>query len=105
MAQAPAAKETGGKPASAAGKPSPIPTDVDCDECGKPMISRTGRSGRCLGCSGYPKCKNTAEVPAKLVEELGLNGNGNGNGAANGKAAKESHAQEEEEIETDLRVD
>ena len=37
------------------------------------MIIRTGRKGRFLGCSGYPKCKNTAEVPAKLIEELGLN--------------------------------
>jgi hypothetical protein len=40
--------------------------------------SRTGRRGQFLGCSGYPKCKNTAEVPAKLAEELGLNGSGNG---------------------------
>jgi DNA topoisomerase-1 len=53
-------------------------TDIDSDECGKPMLIRNGRRGRFLGCSGYPKCKNTAEVPARLVEELGLNGNGNG---------------------------
>jgi DNA topoisomerase-1 len=57
-------------PAVSAG---PIATDIDCDECGKPMVIRTGRRGKFLGCSGYPKCKNTAEVPAKLVEELGLN--------------------------------
>lgn len=56
----------------------PIPTDIDCDECGKPMVIRNGRKGKFLGCSGYPKCKNTSEVPAKLLEELGLNGNGNG---------------------------
>ena len=37
------------------------------------MIIRNGRRGKFLGCSGYPKCKNTAEVPAKLLEELGLN--------------------------------
>ena len=55
-------------PAARAG---PIATDIDCDECGKPMVIRTGRRGKFLGCSGYPKCKNTAEVPAKLVEELG----------------------------------
>src|SRR3984957_19514444 len=54
----------------------PVATDIDCDECGKPMVIRTGRRGKFLGCSGYPKCKNTAEIPAKLVEELGLNGNG-----------------------------
>jgi DNA topoisomerase-1 len=64
-----------GTPASSNGKPGPIATDIDCDECGKPMVIRDGRRGKFLGCSGYPKCKNTAEVPAKLVEELGLNGN------------------------------
>ncbi|MGH7175794.1 MAG: topoisomerase DNA-binding C4 zinc finger domain-containing protein, partial [Tepidisphaeraceae bacterium] len=56
----------------------PITTDIDCDECGKPMVIRHGRRGPFLGCSGYPKCKNTSEVPAKLMEEMGLNGNGNG---------------------------
>jgi DNA topoisomerase-1 len=49
-------------------------TDIDCDECGKPMILRSGRRGYFLGCSGYPKCKNTGEVPAKLADELDLNG-------------------------------
>jgi ssDNA-binding Zn-finger/Zn-ribbon topoisomerase 1 len=42
------------------------------------MVIRKGRRGPFLGCSGYPKCKNTAEVPAKLMEELGINTNGNG---------------------------
>ena len=101
-----AAKIVGENPAapgSANGRASnTIPTDIDCDECGKPMIIRTGRRGRFLGCSGYPKCKNTGEVPAKLMEELGLNGE-----------AKD-HAKEEKpvtvpddsgDIETDLRVD
>ena len=37
------------------------------------MMIRKGRKGPFLGCSGYPKCKNTGEVPAKLLEELGLN--------------------------------
>lgn len=59
-------------------KTGPVTTDIDCDECGKPMVIRNGRRGPFLGCSGYPKCKNTGEVPAKLMEELGLNGNGNG---------------------------
>ena len=71
-------KIIGENPVSSNGKPATIATDIDCDECGKPMIIRTGRRGRFLGCSGFPKCKNTAEVPARLVEELGLNGNGNG---------------------------
>jgi DNA topoisomerase-1 len=70
------AKILGENPAEARANVGPITTDIDCDECGKPMIIRTGRRGKFLGCSGYPKCKNTAEVPAKLVEELGLNNNG-----------------------------
>jgi DNA topoisomerase-1 len=58
-----------------------VTTDIDCDECGKPMVIRQGRRGPFLGCSGYPKCKNTGEVPAKLMEDLGLNGKGNGQAA------------------------
>jgi DNA topoisomerase-1 len=91
------------------GKPATIATDIDCDECGKPMIVRTGRRGRFLGCSGYPKCKNTAELPAKLVEDLGLNGNGDAAAATsdgNGKAAKGAKsARLAEDIETDLSVE
>jgi DNA topoisomerase-1 len=69
------AKLTGGQMPIAI-KSGPITTDIDCEECGKPMIIRDGRKGKFLGCSGYPKCRNTADVPAKLAEELGLNGNG-----------------------------
>ena len=67
------AKIIGANPAAAAIRTGPITTDIDCDECGKPMIIRSGRRGYFLGCSGYPKCKNTGEVPAKLLEELGVN--------------------------------
>jgi DNA topoisomerase-1 len=71
------AKIIGDNPAAASNaKVGPITTDIDCDECGKPMVIRSGRRGKFLGCSGYPKCKNTGEVPAKLLEEMGLNGNG-----------------------------
>jgi DNA topoisomerase-1 len=76
-----------------------VATDIDCDECGKPMIIRNGRKGRFLGCSGYPKCKNTGEVPAKLLEEMGINGNGS---AAKAEAPLIPH---DDEIETDLKVD
>ena len=51
-----------------------ISTDIDCSECGAPMVIRQSRRGPFLGCSHYPKCRNTAEVPAKLMEELGMNG-------------------------------
>ena len=69
------AKIIGDNPAAAGKKPtSNITTDIDCDECGKPMIIRKGSRGPFLGCSGYPKCKNTGEVPAKLLEDLGISG-------------------------------
>ncbi len=63
-------KLTGRPPESADADSKPIPTDINCDECGRPMLIRTSRRGKFLGCSGYPKCKNTAEVPAKLLEEM-----------------------------------
>jgi ssDNA-binding Zn-finger/Zn-ribbon topoisomerase 1 len=44
-------------------RPKPIPTDIPCDECGQPMLLRAGRRGRFLGCSAYPKCKGTKELP------------------------------------------
>ncbi len=48
-------------------RPKPTPTDIPCDECGEPMMIRTGRSGKFLGCSNYPKCRNTKPVPAELM--------------------------------------
>jgi len=71
------------------------------------MTIRNSRRGYFLGCSGYPKCKNTGDVPTKLVEELGLNG-------TNGKAEKpftpaaedaSSDANSDGEIETDLALE
>jgi DNA topoisomerase-1 len=88
-----AAKLNGGvAPTPGSGKAGPIPTDIDCDECGKPMVIRDGRRGKFLACTGFPKCKNTAEVPARLIEELGLNGDGK-------KPAEEKPAEAEEHAE------
>ena len=44
-------------------KPKPIPTDIACDECGEPMLIRTGRTGQFLGCSKYPKCRFSKPLP------------------------------------------
>ena len=105
-----AAKITGEVPAGAGpARPSNIATDIDCDECGKPMTLRKGRRGWFLGCSGYPKCKNTSEVPAKLVEEMGLNNeepatNGHPKPGVNGHAAA-GRATPNEEIETEFSVE
>ncbi len=55
-------------------RPKPELTDIACEECGRPMVIRTGRRGRFLGCSGYPKCKATREIPAghELAEPSGV---------------------------------
>ncbi len=36
--------------------------DVSCEKCGKPMVVRSSRRGKFLGCSGYPKCKSTLNL-------------------------------------------
>jgi DNA topoisomerase-1 len=41
------------------------PTDEVCPECGKPMVIRTGRFGKFLACSGFPKCRITRSLTAK----------------------------------------
>jgi DNA topoisomerase-1 len=104
------AKVLGDNPAAAATvKPSVIATDIDCEDCGKPMVIRNGRRGYFMSCSGYPKCKNTGDVPANLVEQLGLNNNGTNH--ANGEATQkkferiETSPEEDGEIETDLTLD
>ena len=57
-------------------KPKPIKTDIACDECGEPMVIRVGRRGRFLGCSAYPKCKGTKEMPPGLHTEPAVAGAG-----------------------------
>jgi DNA topoisomerase-1 len=92
------AKITGGMPVPSNGRTGPITTDIDCEECGKPMVIRSGRRGPFLGCSGYPKCRNTGDVPAKLLEELSQNGNG-------ASKPEKSEKPASDDIETDLLVD
>ena len=59
-------------------------TDMTCDQCGAPMVLRTGRYGSFYACSKYPACKFTKPktrdigVPcpkcgAKLVMKTGRN--------------------------------
>jgi DNA topoisomerase I len=47
-----------------------VKIDVKCEKCGKPMAVRQGRRGAFLGCTGYPKCRGTAQVPEELKEQL-----------------------------------
>ncbi len=47
-----------------------IPTDVNCEKCGKMMAIKWGKMGRFLACTGYPDCKNTKdfkEVDGKVI--------------------------------------
>ncbi len=37
-------------------------SDVVCKQCGKPMVERWSKSGKFLGCSGYPECKFTMSL-------------------------------------------
>ncbi|MFA5128883.1 MAG: type I DNA topoisomerase [Patescibacteria group bacterium] len=34
------------------------PTEEVCEKCGSPMVIKTGRYGKFLACSGFPKCRN-----------------------------------------------
>jgi DNA topoisomerase-1 len=54
-----------GKP----GRAAPEPTDQKCDKCGSPMVIRSGRRGRFLACSAYPKCRNTAPLAGEKAED------------------------------------
>lgn len=45
------------------GKAFKILTNQKCDQCDAPMEVRYWKGTRYLGCSNYPKCKNTMEFP------------------------------------------
>ncbi len=51
-----------GDPARRRAKEPPQPTGETCDQCGKPMVVRSGKRGPFVGCSGYPKCRNTRSL-------------------------------------------
>jgi len=48
-------------------KAHPKDAGVNCPKCGKPMVIRSGRRGRFLACSGFPKCRNAMDL-SKLDE-------------------------------------
>jgi len=55
----------GSKEEQRGNRPPPEPTNEVCDKCGKPMVIRTGRRGRFIACTGYPKCRNTKPLPGE----------------------------------------
>ena len=52
-----------------AGEHIRVPDEVSsevCDVCGKPMVIKTGRFGRFLGCSGFPECTFTKPLVIEM---------------------------------------
>ncbi len=39
---------------------------MDCEKCGSPMVIKTGRYGKFIACSNYPKCRNTKPYVVKV---------------------------------------
>ena len=50
-------------------KPKTQTTNIKCDKCGAYMVVRSGQFGDFLGCSNYPKCKNTMQMGDSKKEE------------------------------------
>jgi len=65
-----AGKASGGAKGGAAraGRPKPVVTDRACPDCGANLVIRSGRRGQFLGCSSYPKCRHTENLPDDLQE-------------------------------------
>ncbi len=51
-------------------KAPPQLTTIACEKCGKPMAIRDSKRGKFLGCSGFPRCRTTKQLPEGEVELL-----------------------------------
>jgi len=51
----------------AASRSRAAPTGRTCPDCGAALVIRSGRRGPFLGCSAYPKCRHTEDVPPGLA--------------------------------------
>ena len=47
-------------------RPFRVPTDVACEACGAPMELRYWKGSHFLGCTTYPDCRNTVNLPPDL---------------------------------------
>ncbi len=45
-------------------------TDIICEKCGSPMLRRTGKYGKYLACSNYPKCSNIVSESEAEISEM-----------------------------------
>ncbi len=48
-----------------------VPAGINCEKCGKPMVIRSGRRGKFIACSGFPRCRNTKPLPKSDDESEG----------------------------------
>jgi DNA topoisomerase-1 len=74
-----------------------IPTDQDCDKCGKTMVLKWGRFGQFLACSGYPDCKNTRD----LAEDAEIESDDSSDLESAAKTAKVKAAPSQVEVEAE----
>jgi DNA topoisomerase-1 len=51
-----------------------VPSDVTCDVCGSPMELRYWKGSFFLGCTDYPTCRNTVNLPPDLRVQYGADG-------------------------------
>ncbi len=47
---------------------APVPSDENCEKCGRPMVRRRSRFGEFLGCSGYPDCDGIKRMQSEPVK-------------------------------------
>ncbi len=47
-------------------------TDKKCPKCGQPMVIKTGRFGKFLACTGFPKCKYTESLKENKPKTLDI---------------------------------
>ena len=45
-----------------AGGTEEMTEEINCEKCGQKMVTKEGRFGKFLACSGYPECKNTMNI-------------------------------------------
>ncbi|MHC4063192.1 MAG: type I DNA topoisomerase [Planctomycetota bacterium] len=63
-----------------------IEAGISCEKCGRPMVIRSGRRGKFIACTGYPRCRTTKPIDKldQLQAEAAANGTvpepGSGNG-------------------------
>ena len=45
-------------------------TEILCEKCGSPMVRKTGKYGKYLACSNYPKCSNIVSEEETEISDI-----------------------------------